>query len=1345
MTEETWICHYCGASPEAGAMSCPECKESLAGVCTCGEIRSVLQPACPACGKEIRKRLYKPPKGRFLKRHRRNLVILAAVVGVVLLSWNIWISLPPARSQLITGGIGRGRAAIRRGDHRAGEIALLKVLEIDPENAEAQELLVLSLQGQGRDADALEAARKAVTLDSRRSVAQLVLAEEHLRREEYLEAGQRARLALRGSPAQARFVLGRVAFVLGDVDGAIAHFELAREAGLQETPALLNLADLYRNHPRTPQPGKARLYYLQALVEAQEFLAEQPENVDVLRHLTRAQLGLDQIQDAIQGFRKLATLIPDDPTPHLAIISIYADRLNSPEEAVREARKLLVERPEEPRIHLALYRSLVGAGEEEAAAATLDRAIDRFPGSRGASLRATAIQRLVDEGKLEQARLKAEAAAAQTDHAPEVCAARAIVYERLAAEAPPAERAALLSVAAECYALASSRSNQKLGYQRRLLDLVMPGMLARGEGAGPVEPEGEVEEAALAAVDRILALRQRDPQASYWKGRLLMRTAGNAEEFEAAARHFEHAAKGFPRDEQVLTWLGHAQSSRGEPALAARALESAVAALEDLSDPSAARLYLRLASARLESAYLDGAVETCDTALERWPDAGERGDLLRVRAQALLRLRRGEEALASAVEAHRLSPGDTGGILLLGRAYEACERVKEAREHFVEAVARSPGNETRTALANFLARQGQLEEGEEQFGVLLREAPGSTRVKIAYGDFLQSHGQPVRAVEVYREASREDPASVEAAMRLADLLLSDGGEEATAEARQILARAREEAPDHPDLLVTEARLLLREDRAEPALRNLESVLRERPRDAVALYYRGYARIRLGDFGLAKADLENALRFRPNLTMAKRLLARLALEEGYRLYQAQRSEEAQGALETAARLDPELMPARLLLADTYFDLDLLDLSRKEILDVLGKPMTGSEESVRRDRAALLFLLGTMYAQKARRPDGTWDPVGLENASTAFQKMTQLDPDNWYGHYLLGIVYDRKGATTTALDCFRRARSLEPDRTEVVQAMVIALLRDQDHARAKSLLQEASRDHPARPEYPHLLGDLLRRLGERDAALEAYAEARRRDREDVEAVLTPARMLLRAGRRDEALQLVEGWLGNVQRRSAPLHSWLGDMALRDGNADKAVEHFEKALAAGGASPGVAVRLGRAHEKLGRTDKALAAYQSAIELGETALPLRMQVADLLLEMGRSGEALPLLEAIHEEAPDDLPTMNNLAHALADQKVHLDRALELAKKVNEAMPRDPAAQDTLGWVLLQSGEPERAGSYFREALQRVPADPTIRYHLAISYLRTGRREQGLRELRRLLMEELPPELVAKIQREMR
>jgi tetratricopeptide (TPR) repeat protein len=1358
MAETTWSCYHCGAPAEEGATSCPACRESLVELCACGESRSRLLRHCPQCGRRIRRRRLAVRRFRILNRHRRLLIGLVVLAGIVLLVSNILISIPQPRGERIAAGIAKARAALKVDEPREAVIHLENVLRIDGENTQALELLALALERMGENAVALARAREAVAIDSRCGVAQIIIARSLIRTGKYEEARQRAMLALDSIDAGARYLLGRISRAVGDLRGAIDELKRVPDGDPFKVHALLDLGDIYLAHPSGGYRADAKVAFEDARQRCLEPLGVQPNNTVLLLQAARAEVGLGRHNEAIQRLRTILDLTGDDRRLRLAriearlrIIRVYADHVKDLDEA-RNHAEILIEERGDPRAYMALARVHRLRGEDPLARSRIQEGIARNP--TDASLRAALVLDLVRTGDLEEARRKAVTGRAETVDHPEMCVAHARVLEAiLEREEEDAARQALGQEIAAAYAKALERDAQNVRLRRRLVDLLLPSILATGDPDAPAEPRDEVERAALDSVDWILKLRDEDPQASYWRGRLRLRSAGSDPvALNRAAEDLAVAARGYRDDIDVLRWLGHAWNRAAEPMRAARAYQAAVLALPADVGPEGARLYVLLAEACLDGnavqkqmdgpggsrGYVSGALEACREALARWPDGPERLALLRLQGRALMRARRPREALAAARAAWELEPTDVEALLLHGIALDANGRPEEAEQMLVEAVVRQPGLRTRTALAEHYGRRGQLEKAEEEFQALFSESPGNAEVLVAFGDFLLRKGDFDRAVEEYRKAATRASNSVVPIIRLADALLG-AREDQRAEVRRLMLRARELDPEHPDVLAMDGRLLLRDGKPEDAARLLEKAVAAMPRNAGALYYLGRARFDLRDLDEAKRSLDKALMWDPGLTPAKLLLARIELAQGYQLYRQHRSEAAQKRFLAALSLDPDLPAARVLLADTYLDLGQQDLSREEIT----RSLAAIPEDRVSDRAAAYFLLGFAAKNEAKKAS---DPVAADalrdEAILAFGNVVQLEPANWAGHFQMGIVYEEKGATDNALRSFELARRNAPGEPRVVWRIVRILAGEGRDEIARELLRKQTEAFPDAAEYPHMLGDLLRQFGQPDAANRAYAMARARDPDDVEAVLTPARILLRRGRSDEARDLVREWIPRARESKGALHRWLGEVAFERGEFEVAAGRLREALNCGEEDPRASVRLGQALERLGKQEDAISAYTRALDMGLDDDVVVRQLADLLMMAGQSRAAIGRYEVLLEKQPDDIELMNNLAFALADERRDLDRALELAKRVREALPDAPAVQDTLGWVTLRRGDSETALALFRQALRRAPADPTIRFHEALALRATGQEEKARKALRSLQMD---PKLTRRMQTRIR
>lgn len=138
-------------------------------------------------------------------------------------------------------------------------------------------------------------------------------------------------------------------------------------------------------------------------------------------------------------------------------------------------------------------------------------------------------------------------------------------------------------------------------------------------------------------------------------------------------------------------------------------------------------------------------------------------------------------------------------------------------------------------------------------------------------------------------------------------------------------------------------------------------------------------------------------------------------------------------------------------------------------------------------------------------------------------------------------------------------------------------------------------------------------------------------------------------------------------APLTRTAAFARLRSGTPDRALEHFQDALAR--------------FEDSAAQSNDLAVLTAGIGLAYTHLD-RPQDADDALERALSLE------------PDAPQVLRSYAYSLALRQTQLDRALDLARQAVDRAPSDAFAHDTLGWVYLQRDNPKAAQRHLQRAL---------------------------------------------------
>jgi Flp pilus assembly protein TadD len=97
-------------------------------------------------------------------------------------------------------------------------------------------------------------------------------------------------------------------------------------------------------------------------------------------------------------------------------------------------------------------------------------------------------------------------------------------------------------------------------------------------------------------------------------------------------------------------------------------------------------------------------------------------------------------------------------------------------------------------------------------------------------------------------------------------------------------------------------------------------------------------------------------------------------------------------------------------------------------------------------------------------------------------------------------------------------------------------------------------------------------------------------------------------------------------------------------------------------------------------------------------------------------------ERQPDNPELLNNLAwvaHRLKEAK-----ALDYAERAHELAPSNAAVMDTLGWILVESGEVERGVELLGRAAELAPNAPEIRLNFAKALIKADRKDAARKEL---------------------
>ena len=129
-------------------------------------------------------------------------------------------------------------------------------------------------------------------------------------------------------------------------------------------------------------------------------------------------------------------------------------------------------------------------------------------------------------------------------------------------------------------------------------------------------------------------------------------------------------------------------------------------------------------------------------------------------------------------------------------------------------------------------------------------------------------------------------------------------------------------------------------------------------------------------------------------------------------------------------------------------------------------------------------------------------------------------------------------------------------------------------------------------------------------------------------------------------------------------------------------------------------------------------------------LMLAGLDINARRLPDAETRLKAVLAKRPNDPVALNNLAWVYQQRKN--PEALVLAKRAYLLAPSAESA-DTLGWLLVTTGDPAAGLPLLQQAVAGKGSDPTIRYHLATALNGAGQKVEAMKLLETLTAEPAP------------
>jgi putative PEP-CTERM system TPR-repeat lipoprotein len=693
----------------------------------------------------------------------------------------------------------------------------------------------------------------------------------------------------------------------------------------------------------------------------------------------------------------------------------------------------------------------------------------------------------------------------------------------------------------------------------------------------------------------------------------------------------------------------------------------------------------------------EGALRTYARALELDP---RQMDVLVARGALLTDLKRWDDALADLNRAASMSQWEP--------------RVAYLKSLALAAKGDTPGSQAQLEVVTRL-----IDELPEDF--LARQPP----LLMLGGLACQGLGRMEKArvlMELYVQRVPNDPAGRKL---LANLYLTGADPGRVADVLEPLMRSGD---TDPQIYTTVAALRMQQRRYREAAEALEAAAKAGGGQAGVVAQMGFARIANQQPDVGLAHLRRSFDKEPAQLNVAAALSTLYLRRGdgrsalhvvealtrstptdplaHNLMGAVQSAlhkpaDARKAYQKALELQPALVPAAL------------NLARLEMAD--GKP-----ELARERLEAVLKRDGRQVQALTELARVEILSQRLAAALSLLERARTLAPRDVACNLELITLHQRMNNPGAALRVARALAEQRPQDAAVQEALARAYLQTGDNTSARSTLAALARLLPNDADRIAGLGRLQLQAGAgREAAVSAErALALRANHTGAAALQVEAELLLGETARAEALlKTLAQRTGNAQEAAR----LTGDMAFGRRQYADAWRAYATAYEKQ-PSAQLAQRAYQSAFHMNEPEKAVQIMEHWLRLSPNDLQGREMLAEAYLRLNRLPQARAAYENLLGRQPGLAAATNNLAVILMRQND--PGALALAEKAVSLAPADAGALDTLGWLRARAGAFDAALKLLRDARLRDPGSRDIRYHLAWTLHRSGRKDEAKAEL---------------------
>lgn len=423
-------------------------------------------------------------------------------------------------------------------------------------------------------------------------------------------------------------------------------------------------------------------------------------------------------------------------------------------------------------------------------------------------------------------------------------------------------------------------------------------------------------------------------------------------------------------------------------------------------------------------------------------------------------------------------------------------------------------------------------------------------------------------------------------------------------------------------------------------------------------------------------------------------------------------------------------SQLQLAQMYLAKEQVDAAESLVSDVLHKDARNTtglklRASIAMDRGKLEDAIADLRQALNDQPRDTSLMLML---ATAYERSGSIDlAEKEYADAMQTSNHNptdtlpyvaflqRRGDIAHAEDVLTDLASRWPKDIKVLTALGQIRLARQEWAGAQEIAETIKRLSGNQTLANELLGASLAGEEKYSESLSALQNAYAEQPTATQPMFAMVRVYLSAHEPEKAVAFLQSVL-KASPDNADAYVLLGSVQLSQTQLDQAKKSFETAIQKQPTN-GVGYRgLSELYEQQNDNDAAIKVLRDGLKQAPDDFMLQLALAGALERAADYDGAITEYQNMFKKDPGSVIVANNLASLLADHRTDKD-SLAQAEALAAVLQKSPVPQfrDTLGWVRYRQQDYKSALSLLEDAANALPKDPTVHYHLAMTYLALG------------------------------